>query len=279
MRVVIRVSLQRHSPRGLIVLDLLETLPTLLRVNLPHGRVRLRARLRERLLLRGHLAHHPRGRARPELPRRHRRPGRHERAGGDHRARLHGRAVHHRRAHADERVVLDRARVDDRVVTHGDAIADDGRERDAADVCLGDVHDGVVLDVREGSDRHWIDVAAEDRAVPHAGVFADRDVADDGRGRRDEPRGRELRDFLVDLLDRAMLADRLSKDVGTLKTATDAIERLARLAERRAESVHDARHGQGCCFLAKPASAAVGESRQSSDAMPLGRAGGAFFCH
>ena len=167
----------------------------------------------------------------------------HERAGRHHRTLLDHGAVHHGRAHTHEGIVLDRARVEDGVVAHGDAIANRGWRGDTPDVCLCDVDDGVVLDVGHGPDGDAVGVAAEDRAVPYGRLLADGDVADDGGGGGDESRGGERGDLVVDASHGAMLADGLAEGVGALHGASDAIEHLSGLAEHGAEGEHDARHG------------------------------------
>ena len=205
MRVVVGVAFALHPPSRLVVLELLEGLVVLSRVNRANLGVGLRARRRERLLLGGHVAHELRGSARPQLAGGHDGSRRDQRASRDHGAALHDGAVHDRGTHAHERVVLHGARVEDGVVPHGDPVADDRGSRDAADVGLGDVDHGVVLDVGLGSDADGVDVAAEDGAVPHGRFLADGDVADDARGGGDEPGAGQRRHFLVDSHDRAVL--------------------------------------------------------------------------
>ena len=127
-------------------------------------------------------------------------------------------------------------------MTHGDPVADDRGSRDAAHVGLGDVDHGVVLDVGLRADADGVDVAAEDGAVPDGGFLADGDVADDARGRGDEPRAGQRRGLLVDSHDRAVLGDGLAERVAALHGAADAVQRLAGLAQHRADAEHEARH-------------------------------------
>ena len=77
-------------------------------------------------------------------------------------------------AHADKGPVPDVRAVHDREVTDRDLVAD-GCDR--APACC--VNNGVVLDVRAGSDTNGRDVSTEDRAKPDARIVADLDVSDD----------------------------------------------------------------------------------------------------
>lgn len=111
-----------------------------------------------------------------------------ERAGGDDAAGTDLRAVKNDRTHADEAAVLDGAAVKGDGVADGDVIAEDEWVGIAHDV-----EDAAVLDVGTRADADEVDVTANDRAGPNAGVGADGDVADDDRGLVDVGRGVDLR--------------------------------------------------------------------------------------
>ena len=69
--------------------------------------------------------------------------------------------------------VADGAGVDDGGVADGDVIADD------AGVVIGEVEDGVVLNLRVMADDDAVDVAAQNGVIPDAGMVAEGDVAED----------------------------------------------------------------------------------------------------
>ena len=86
------------------------------------------------------------------------------------------RAVENGRPHADQTFVANGARVDDGRVADGHVIADDAAE------VIGEVKDGVVLNIAVMTDGDAIDVAAQNGVIPDAGMVAERDVADDDAG-------------------------------------------------------------------------------------------------
>jgi hypothetical protein len=107
---------------------------------------------------------------------------RHQRARADDAAGADHRFIEDDRAHADEAAVLNHAAVQDGGVAHGAIRAD------AHAHTVGEMHDDVVLDVAAVADDDALDVAAQDGTVEHAGVAAERHVADDGRALGDEHR-------------------------------------------------------------------------------------------
>jgi hypothetical protein len=78
-------------------------------------------------------------------------------------------------AHADEDFVADGARVDYGGVANGDVVAYD------AGIVVGEVEDGVVLNVGVVTNDDAVDVAASNSVVPDAGMVAEGDVAEDDR--------------------------------------------------------------------------------------------------
>ena len=99
------------------------------------------------------------------------------------------RAIQNDRAHTDEAFIADFAGVDDGAVAHGDPVTKDARK------FIGEVQHGVVLHVGVVADDDAVDVAAQHRAVPDAGVGAERDIPYDRGGFGDERALAELRLF------------------------------------------------------------------------------------
>src|SRR5438876_6806295 len=85
-----------------------------------------------------------------------------------------GYAVEDDGAHADEAAVGDVAAVQGNTVADGDVVAEDQRI-----FVAHDVKDRAVLDIGARADADVVDVAADHRAGPDAGVFADDHVADE----------------------------------------------------------------------------------------------------
>ena len=94
--------------------------------------------------------------------------------GGDDGAGSDDGAVENDGAHADEAAGFDGAAVEDGVVAYGDIVAN----VDAV-LFFHAVEDAVVLNVGIVADADLVDVAAEHRVHPDAGVFAENDVADE----------------------------------------------------------------------------------------------------
>ena len=90
------------------------------------------------------------------------------------------RAVQNHRAHAHQHFVADLAGVDNRAVADGDPVAEHAGE------IVRQMQHGVVLHVGVVADDDAVDVAAQHRAVPDAGMRAERHVADDDGGFGDE---------------------------------------------------------------------------------------------
>ena len=90
------------------------------------------------------------------------------------------RAVQNHRAHAHETFIADFASVNNRAVADGDPVAEDARQ------IVREMQHGVVLDVGVVAHDDAVDVAAQHRAIPDAGMRAERDVTDDGGGFGDE---------------------------------------------------------------------------------------------
>jgi hypothetical protein len=105
-------------------------------------------------------------------------------------------AIKNRGTHADEDFVADFAGMDDCGVSDSDKVSEFARE------VVGEVEDGVILDVRVVSDNDTIDVAAKHGVVPDAGMITDGNVANNDRALGDvntgaqggffEEEGREL---------------------------------------------------------------------------------------
>ena len=133
------------------------------------------------------LAHNFRRGAEDERAGRDFRSLRHQRLRADDGLFADDRAIQNHRAHADERFVADGAGVDDGGVADGDPVADDARK------IVREVQHGVVLDIRVVADDDAVDVAAQHRAIPHAGMRAERHVANDDGGLGDEDIFAELR--------------------------------------------------------------------------------------
>jgi hypothetical protein len=110
---------------------------------------------------------------------------RYESVGADERLRADLSAVEDRRAHADEAFVADGAGVDNRAVADGDPITDEAWK------FIGEMQDGVVLNVGVMADDDAIDVAAQDGVIPDAGMIAEGNVAKDNGGARDVNAGAE----------------------------------------------------------------------------------------
>ena len=99
------------------------------------------------------------------------------------------RAVQNRRAHPDQRLVSDRAGVDNRRVANRHVVADEAGQ------IVGQMHHGVVLNVRVAADDDAVDVAAQDGVVPDAGALANFNIAHDDRALRNIDLPAELRPF------------------------------------------------------------------------------------
>ena len=100
-----------------------------------------------------------------------------QRAGGYDAAFADGHAIQDDRAHADQAAVGDVAAVQRHGVTDGDIIAQDQRV-----FVAHHVQHRAVLNIRARADADVVHVAANHRARPDAGVFADDHVADDDGG-------------------------------------------------------------------------------------------------
>ena len=96
-------------------------------------------------------------------------------------------SVQNHRAHADKTFITDFACVDDRAVANGDPVAKETRK------IVREVQHGIVLDIRVVADDDAVDVAAKHRAIPHAGMRAECDIADDSGSFGDENIFTELR--------------------------------------------------------------------------------------
>ena len=94
--------------------------------------------------------------------------------GGDDGAGSDDGAVEDNGAHADEAAGFNSATVEDGVVAYSDVVAD----VDAV-LFFHAVEDAVVLNVGVVADANLVNVAAQDRVHPDAGVFAENDVADE----------------------------------------------------------------------------------------------------
>ena len=91
---------------------------------------------------------------------------RHERFRADDGLSADDCAVENHRAHAYQHFVADGAGVDNGAVANGDPVADEARK------IVRKVQHGVVLDVRVVADDDAVDVAAQHRAIPNAGMRA-----------------------------------------------------------------------------------------------------------
>jgi len=94
--------------------------------------------------------------------------------GGDDGAGSDDGAVENDGAHADEAAGFNGATVEYSVVANGDIVANED-----AVFSFHAVENAVVLNVGVVADADLVDVAAEDRVHPDAGVFAENDVADE----------------------------------------------------------------------------------------------------
>lgn len=109
--------------------------------------------------------------------------GRHPGPLGNQRARSHDGiladlgAVHHDGAHADQDAIPDGTPVEEDPVADGDVAADHQRVG-----VMGDMEHGQVLDVGAAPDPDVVDVPADHRVAPDAGVGADHNIADDDGG-------------------------------------------------------------------------------------------------
>ena len=97
--------------------------------------------------------------------------------GGDDGAGSDDDAVENDRAHADETAGFNGAAVEYSVVANGDIVANVD-----AILFFHAVEDAVVLNVGIVADSDLVNVTAEDRVHPDAGVFAENDVADELSG-------------------------------------------------------------------------------------------------
>ncbi len=85
-------------------------------------------------------------------------------------------SIQNHRAHAHEHFVPHFARMHDGAVADGDPVAKH------TGIIIRQVQDRVVLNIRVMADDNAVDVAAQHRAVPDAGVGAQRHVANDRGG-------------------------------------------------------------------------------------------------
>lgn len=102
-----------------------------------------------------------------------------QRIGPDDRLGTDVGAIEDCRSHADEDIIRNGAGMDDGGVTYGDIIADH------AGKIVGEMDDGVVLDVRVVANHDAIDITAKYRVIPDARAVAEGDVADDDGGSGD----------------------------------------------------------------------------------------------
>ena len=84
-------------------------------------------------------------------------------------------AVEHGRTHANENFVADSTGVKDRAVADGHVIAENAGE------LIGEMQDGVILDVGMVADGDAINVSARDGVIPNTGVIAHGHVAENHR--------------------------------------------------------------------------------------------------
>ncbi len=96
--------------------------------------------------------------------------------GGDDGSFADLHVVQDHRSHADQAAIADRATVERHGVSYGNPVA-----HHHAVLVAHAVEHAAILDVRVLSDTNRVHVAADDRVHPHAGAFADLDVADDLR--------------------------------------------------------------------------------------------------
>jgi len=128
----------------------------------------------------GQFAHDPRGGAEDEGSRWDFGSLGHERLGADDGLFANDGAIEDHRAHAHQHLVTDLASVDHGAVAHGDPVAKETGE------IVGEMQDGVVLHVGMVANDDAVDVAAQDGAIPNAGVVTEGDVANDGGESGDE---------------------------------------------------------------------------------------------
>ena len=102
-----------------------------------------------------------------------------QRIRADNGLRPNQRTIQNRRSHPDEAFVLNGAGVDDGGVTDGDVASEDARK------IIGEMQDGVVLNVGVFADDDAVDVAAEDGVIPNTGMRAEGDITEDDGGAGD----------------------------------------------------------------------------------------------
>lgn len=123
------------------------------------------------LFLEGELPNDTSGRTQHERARRNFHPHGNECVCADHAPRANLRPIKNDRAHADEGLVVDGAGVDNGAVPDCHTLAENDRK------IIGEVKDGVILNVRLRSHDNAVDIAAQDRAEPNARFFAQGDLA------------------------------------------------------------------------------------------------------
>lgn len=129
-----------------------------------------------------HRSHDPRRDADHQRARGDVHPFGEQRPGPDHRPRPHSDTVQHDRPHPNERLVLDRAAVEDRPMPHTYPSTDRARHS------FVDVDHAEILDVGLVTDRDRRHVPADDRMVPDTRVPPKGNVADHDRAGGDERR-------------------------------------------------------------------------------------------
>ncbi|KAJ8566652.1 hypothetical protein ON010_g6470 [Phytophthora cinnamomi] len=177
----------------------------------------------------------------------------HDAAGGDDGVGLHQGAVQDDGAHADERVVLDRARVERAAVADGHVVADVGARGQPGRGGAGRVDDRAVLHVGAVADAHLVEVAADHHVVEHGRVVADLHVAHD-RGVGGHPHVvRDLRPLV--------------------HAQAEAVQRLAGLADAAAQlEGHLAHHGRWLLWEEEAEAGAATAERAALGGRPPARA-------